>query len=184
MTPRHQRRPGEAGLQSQRNGILYRNTAPHFFVPYAVEYFLADRRMRIGYVLGARLPVRSAGGGIGMYPWGGDGTARVDDEAPGRFYRWPDGGHVALEAVRRGDWWQLKPQPVRIAVAAFQVFHTRLGTEIDSWVTLDPGEYLQGALAQRFGARRLYIVTVSPPSEWAAATTPWPRIVRNARRDA
>jgi hypothetical protein len=128
--------------------------------PSRLEYFRDDQRVRVTLTLSAELPVRSRNGGIGMLPWGGPSGEYVADEEPGRFFRWPEGGHVPREIVKRGDLVAAQARARRIVVAAFHVGHTKLGTEIDAWVQLKPGQYLQGALVRRFAG------TGYTPSRW------------------
>jgi hypothetical protein len=154
-------------------------------MPYAVEYFREGRRIIASCdVRGVELPVRLRGGVIRMYRWGSFGEEYVADETPGLLQRWPEGAHVSLDTIKSGDWWQLKPQPVKIAVAGFRISHSKLGTPISDWIKLKPGEFLQGALTQRLGDFRLYLVTTDPPEHHAGVTDPWPRIVSaaNSRR--
>jgi hypothetical protein len=150
-------------------------------VPFAVEFFKDGQCIRIAFMLFAELPVAGQDNAVGMYQWGSHSAEYVSDEQPGRLFKWPEGGHVPLRVVKNGDWWQLKPRPVRIAAAAFLVYHRKLGEEVSDWVKLKPGEYIQGALVHKYAAQRLYVVTVDPPPEWSAVTCPWPRIVRAGR---
>jgi len=154
-------------------------------MPYAVEYFREGKRIVASCdVRGVELPVRLRGGMIRMYRWGSFGEEYVADETPGLLHRWPEGAHVSLNTIRSGEWWQLKPQPVKVAVAGFRVSHSKLGAPIGDWIRLKPGEFLQGALTQRLGDFRIYLVTTDPPEAHASVTDPWPRIVSaaNSRR--
>ena len=44
------------------------------------------------------------------------------------------------------------------------------------WIELKRGEHIQGALAQIYFTRRIYVVTVPPPGRYAGAKPCWPRI--------
>jgi len=118
-----------------------------------------------------------------MYPWGAVGAVpRVHDEEPGNLYKWPEGGHVRLEAVKGGAWWQFAPRPVKLAVAGFLIHNYSSGVGIEQWVKLRPGQFIQGALCQKYADCRVYVVTVDPPPEYSGVTVPWPRIVDGLSR--
>lgn len=150
----------------------------------AVEFFKNGERVLVrGDVDGGDLPVRLRNGEVRLYRWGSSGRPRVYDEAPGYLLNWPAGGWVALDVLKRGEWWQLKPAPVRVAAARFLVFRTNGSVTWEDWIDLKPGEYLQGALAQRHGDYRVYVVTIDPPAKSQGAS-PWPRVVTARRRAA
>ncbi|MGZ8228742.1 MAG: hypothetical protein ACXW2A_03495 [Burkholderiales bacterium] len=149
----------------------------------AVEFFSdSERVVARGDVDGSQLPVRLRNGEVRLYRWGSSGRPRVYDAKPGYLLNWPPGGWVPLDVLKRGEWWQFKPAPVRVAAARFLVSRRDGDVAWEDWVNLKPGEYLQGALAQRHGDYRVYVVTIDPPSGDATAV-PWPRVV-SARRAA
>ena len=93
-------------------------------------------------------------------------------DAPGYVMKLPVGNWVELATLREGAWWRYKPRPVKIAAIAFGVY-----LEVERWIPLKPGQYLQGALATVFAEQRVFIVTVPPPTGYATAQPCWPRIV-------
>jgi hypothetical protein len=58
----------------------------------------------------------------------------------------------------------------------------RGGGELDQWIALEPGQFLQGCYFRHEHERAVYIVTVSAPAEKEAVITPWPRIVGGNRK--
>ena len=49
--------------------------------------------------------------------------------------------------------------------------------EVETWIALKPGQYIQGAMATVFAEQRIYVVTVPPSGEFAGVKPYWPRIV-------
>lgn len=142
----------------------------------AVKY-LVDGAERIAHagVEGTLLPIVRAGR-LEWVAWGQPGNAHYSSPAaPGYFLKFPEGYWLELEAIRAGQLWQFKPRAVKLSVQAFYVYTAQVGGE--RWIELRPGEYLQGADLTVFAERRVYVVTVQPPSEYAEARPAWPRIV-------
>src|SRR5882762_3685613 len=125
-------------------------------------------------VQGATVPILMRGGLVKWVEWGAPAAHHVSSpDAPGYVLKLPEGHWVDLATLRAGAWWQYKPRPARIAAIAFGVY-----LEVEKWIPLKPGQYIQGALATVFAEQRVYVVTVPPPAEYAGAQPLcWPRIV-------
>jgi hypothetical protein len=126
------------------------------------------------------LPVKLRDGAVVMVKWGA-GTAkyRVDDNTPGRLFKFPPEGWARLDSVRADEWRRYNPRPVKIAVARF--------VEVDSmqvphWIDLKPGQYLQGLRAQIGEDRRVYVVTIPAPEVYRHISDRWPRVVGTEER--
>ena len=138
--------------------------------------FVVDGKARIAAagVQGALVPVLLRGGQVRWVEWGAPAERYISSpDAPGYVLKFPEGHWVELAPLQAGAWWQFKPRPVKIAAAAFGIY-----LEIEQWIPLKPGQYLQGALATVFAEQRVYVVTVPPPAEYAGARPAWPRIIR------
>ena len=148
----------------------------------ALEYSVDGHVRRVSSdVLGAELPIRLRSGQVRTYAWGAPDATFVSNEQPGYLLKWPVSPWVGLAIIKRGDWWQFSPVPVRIAVARFLVMRKNGNGIWEQWIALKRGEYLQGALAERHGERRVYVVTVDPPVAFEDVS-PWPRIISGDRR--
>ncbi len=144
-----------------------------------------EERVAVAGNKGAHLPVVTRGGGLARVEWG----ASDDDErihlnpvdGPGKFLALPRGYWVPLEELRTDSgahWWGRKVRPVKIAASSFLVWINRDGVVLEQWITLRPGEFIQGALAHISFSQRVYVVTVQPPMQYASAKPCWPRVVR------
>ena len=148
----------------------------------AVRYTInGDFKISTIGIAGQMLPVLERGH-VRWYLWGQQGGEQlVGRERPGHIRQFPAGYHVERTAVRNlstGEWWHFKPRPVKVAVSAFMVFRDRDGYAEDRWVELKPGEFLQGAKCQLYGAERVYIVVEDAmPANQPGVRPPWPRIV-------
>jgi hypothetical protein len=132
-----------------------------------------ETRTAAAGVLGTTVPVLMRSGEVRWIEWGAPAALHLTSpEAPGYFLKFPEGHWVDLVTLRAGAWWQYKPRPVKIAAAAFGVH-----LELEQWIPLKPGQYLQGALATVFSEQRVYIVTEPPPAKFALAKPCWPRVV-------
>ena len=138
--------------------------------------FVVDGKTRTAAagVQGAIVPVLMRSGQVKWIEWGAPTAGHISNpDAPGYVMKLPAGNWVDLATLREGGWWRYKPRPVRIAAIAFGVY-----LELERWIPLKPGEYLQGALATVFAEQRVYVVTVPPPAEYAHVRPCWPRIVQ------
>jgi hypothetical protein len=131
--------------------------------------------------LHSRLPVRRRGGATITYPWGAQGRTFYDQPRALRT-EWPKQPWVPLQTIKSGAWAEFQPKPVRIAVTRFLVYREFDDAgPTDHWVTLEPDEYLQGALLQCSAEHALYVITVDPPIE-LGVVTPWPRVVSGRKQ--
>lgn len=132
-----------------------------------------DTRTAAAGVEGTKVPVLMRSGQVKWIEWGAPAALhQTSPEAPGYYLKFPEGHWVDAATLRAGAWWQYKPRPVKISAVAFGVY-----LELEQWIQLKPGQYLQGALATVFAERRVYIVTEPPPARFARAKPCWPRIV-------
>jgi hypothetical protein len=146
----------------------------------AVEYWYNGVRViATADAHGSRLPVRLRSGAMLMIPWGAQGRTFHGTHRETQVV-WPDGCHVALTTIKHGAWADLAPRPVRLPITRFFVFRRLDAVTLDHWVTLRPGETLQGALIACGADRAAYVVTVDPPAE-LQVLSPWPRIVSEKR---
>lgn len=89
----------------------------------SIEYFVDGARVvALAGELGSQLPTCTRSGTITIYDWGNANVRFVCDEEPGYLLKWPQDPWVPLDVIKRGDWWQFKPQPVRIAASRFLVY--------------------------------------------------------------
>src|SRR5690606_33631165 len=114
----------------------------------------------------ARLPVRLRNGNVTWVTWG-----RRKDEAHGKF---PNGGWARLNSIKSGKWKPWHPRPVLIVADQFM---EKDQEQQSHWGPLDTGVLVQGLLAERNDALRVYVVTVSTPPEYAGIDDRWPRFV-------
>jgi hypothetical protein len=142
-----------------------------------VEYFLDGERVTVYFgEPGAELPIRTRAGAIAFLRWGALGKYYFsDDNRAGWGRKFPEGGWASLASIRAGEWTTLEPRPVRIMASRF--IHVN-SWQVPRYFSLKRGEFIQGLLAQIDVHRRVYVVTVPPPSsespeEWKE----WPRII-------
>jgi hypothetical protein len=84
----------------------------------------------------------------------------------------PVGNWVDLAALRNGDWVRYRPRPVRDRGDLFWRYLEPPGSsgfQLERWIPLRAGEFLQGAVAKVYAEQRVYVVTVPPPAEYASA---------------
>ena len=111
----------------------------------------------------AAIPVLAEGGeDIGWVRWG-----RRKGE-PGAS---PQGGWAKLETIERGGWERYKPQRVRGVVMRYM---EKDAARTSHWFDVEPGHALQCLLIGQGEDRRLYVVTTSPPPEYAWIHDRWP----------
>jgi hypothetical protein len=141
-----------------------------------IEYFLEGERHAVYYDSPAPdLPVRLRGGAIGFYRWGARSTAFYElGNIAGWGAKFPETGYAALDDIRAGKWSNFEPRPVRIFAARFIQVNS---WEVPCYFALKPGEFIQGLVATITHHRRLYVVTVPAPVEYADEQWYWPRIV-------
>lgn len=144
----------------------------------ALKYVVdGNTRTAAAGVQGATVPVLMRSGQVKWVEWGAPaGRHMSSPDVPGYVLKFPEGHWVELAALQAGTWWQYKPRPVKIAAAAFGVY-----LDIEQWIPLKPGQYIQGAMATVFAEQRVYVVVVLPPAEYTSVQPCWPRIVQ-ARR--
>lgn len=144
-----------------------------------VEYELDGRRAKVYFPNPkAQLPVRRQGGGGVMVPWGARGREPALDSRLGGRPTWIAGGWARYESIQQGAWDDYKPVPARIQVLAFM---EKDADEASHWFDLEPDQYIQGLLAHLGGERRIYVVTVPAPPEYARIHDRWPRLVTGSK---
>ena len=126
----------------------------------------------------ATLPVMMKDGSVANLRWG----ARNEELAAGDGWpRWPKGGWARLESVKAGRWKALDPLPVKIPAKGYM---EKDGEGRSHWFALEPGQYIQGLVARIGDERRVYVVTVASPPEFAHIHDRWPRVVGTSRDDS
>ena len=148
----------------------------------AVEFeYLGERIVATANAEGSRLPVRLRNGTFLLVPWGAQ-KRRFPDMKRDERIEWPDTPCLDLEQIRRGLFADCGPRPVRIVARRFLATIVKApGAEMDQWIPLDPGQFIQGCYFRRGRERAVYVVTVPPPTEHGVIT-PWPRVVGGNRK--
>ena len=142
----------------------------------AVEIEGREKAARIYFpVATATLPVLMRDGIVINLPWG----ARREESNGG--VRWPAGGWARLESVKSGRWKAYHPVPVKIPARGYM---EKDAEGKSHWFRLQPGEYIQGLVATIGDERRIYVITVTPPAEFAHIHDRWPRIVKSDDGDS
>jgi putative SOS response-associated peptidase YedK len=140
----------------------------------AVEIEGQEKAARIYFpVKAATLPVLKRDGGVVLLAWG----ARNEELSGSKGPRWPKGGWARIESIKSGRWDAYDPQPVKIPARGYM---EKDNEGRSHWFPLEPGQYIQGLIAHIGGERRVYVVTISTPSEFAHIHDRWPRIVGRA----
>ena len=141
-----------------------------------IEYFLDGKRVTVYFgEPGAELPIRTHAGAIAFCQWGALGKYYFsDDNRSGWGRKFPEGGWASLESIRAGNWTTLEPRPVLIMASRFIQVNS---WQIPCYFNLARGQFIQGLLAQINVHRRVYVVTLPPPSEHTEEWREWPRIV-------
>ena len=126
----------------------------------------------------ATLPVLMKDGSVVNLRWG----ARREENAgnDGRR-RWPEGGWARLESIKSGRWNAYEPVPVKIPARGYM---EKDNEGRSHWFALESGEYIQGLVASIGEERRVYVVTIETPPQFAEVHDRWPRIVRPAAGDS
>lgn len=150
----------------------------------AIEYEYCGQKMVVTVdVRGSHLPVRLKSGAAIMIPWGAQGRFFI--MKPAEQIRWPDGGHVELDAVKGGAFADCQPRPARILAKRFLVSF-KVGPAaaiIDRWIELAPGQFIQGCYFRHDRERAVYVVSTQAPPDFDHLVSPWPRIMTAQRRD-
>lgn len=115
----------------------------------------------------ARLPLRLRSGDVTWVTWG-----NRKQEANKDF---PNGGWARLNSIYAGKWKPWRPRPVLIAANQFM---EKDRDEQSHWIPLDNRMVIQGLLAERKNERRVYVVTIETPPEYAWIHDRWPRLMR------
>lgn len=145
-----------------------------------VEIEVGEKKPRRIYfpVPTAALPVLMKDGSMMSLPWGARNEERGGD---GKGLRWPKGGWARHESVKTGKWRAFDPQPAKIAARSYM---EKDGEGVSHWFTLEPGQYIQGLVATVGEERRVYVVTVGAPPQFAHIHDRWPRIVGQSADDS
>ena len=141
------------------------------------DYDGRPRRAEFGYEI-AELPVRLRGGVIRLYQWGARAPHWMSSTSPRPRRAFPETGWARLDDIRAGVWAPYRPTPVRISATRFRKVDAEQKAH---WYDLEPGEYIQGLLAELGTQNRVYVVTVDPP-DGVQTWSSWPRVVRAVRR--
>lgn len=141
-----------------------------------IEYFRDGEQITVHFDSeAAELPVRVRGGFIAFYRWGARHAAYISaDNIGGHVRKFPETGWLSLESIRAGQWDTFEPRPVRILASRFICVSS---WQVPCYFALKPGEFIQGMLATITPYRRVYVVTVPPPVEYADEWEDWPRII-------
>ena len=137
-----------------------------------VEIEGREKAARIYFpVTTAMLPVLMKDGSVVNLPWG----ARREENAgnDGRR-RWPEGGWARLESIKSGRWNAYEPVAVKIPARGYM---EKDNEGRSHWFKLESGEYIQGLVASIGEERRVYVVTIETPPQFAQVHDRWPRIV-------
>ena len=144
-----------------------------------VEIDGRDKTTRVYFpVATAALPVLMKDGSVANLRWGARNEERGED---GGRPRWPKGGWARLESIKSGRWDAYESVPAKIPAKGYM---EKDGEGQSHWFALEPGEYIQGLVASIGEERRVYVVTVSAPEQFAHIHDRWPRIVAASRDDS
>jgi putative SOS response-associated peptidase YedK len=122
----------------------------------------------------ATLPVLMRDGSVVNLRWG---TRREENAGNDGQRRWPEGGWARLESIKSGRWDTYKPVPVKIPARGYM---EKDNEGRSHWFKLEEGEYIQGLVASIGEERRVYVVTIETPPQFAQVHDRWPRIVGRA----
>lgn len=113
----------------------------------------------------AAFPVMLQGGeGLGWVKWG------RRREEPGQG---PQGGWARLETVERGGWNKYRPQR---AFGLIDRYMEKDAERKSHWFDMPPGYALDCLVIGDGEDRRVYVVTSSPPDEFAWIHDRWPMV--------
>ncbi len=83
-----------------------------------------------------------------------------------------------MDSIKAGKWKPWHPRPVLIAADQFM---EKDHDDQSHWIPLDKRMAIQGLLAERKEEKRVYVVTMDTPPEYAwIQHDRWPRLVRLA----
>jgi putative SOS response-associated peptidase YedK len=137
-----------------------------------VEIEGQEKAARIYFpVTTAMLPVLMKDGSVVNLPWG---ARREENAGNGGQRRWPEGGWARLESIKAGRWNAYEPVPVKIPARGYM---EKDNEGRSHWFKLESGEYIQGLVASIGEERRVYVVTIETPPQFAQVHDRWPRIV-------
>ncbi|MDB6446370.1 hypothetical protein PII47_23530 [Pseudomonas sp. 21TX0197] len=118
----------------------------------------------------AALPVvLEDGTDLGWVRWG----RRREEKGTG-----PSGGWAKLETVERGGWEKYHPQR---ALGLVQRYMEKDGERVSHWFDMNEGFGLECLVLGEDENRRVYVVTTSPPADYAWIHDRWPMIGRLPR---
>lgn len=121
------------------------------------------------------LPVRQRGGAIRFYRWGARSAQYFShDNLGGHAKKFPETCCASLADIRADKWLTYEPRPVRLVASRIIQIDRTIGPV---YFPLQAGEFLQGLLASVGDHKRVYVVTVPAPAEYADRWPEWPRIV-------
>lgn len=112
----------------------------------------------------AALPVLGANGQAMWVPWG------RRREQPGKG---PQGGWARLSSIEEGRWEKYGPMRVRIPAARFM---EKDEAKVSHWFDLEAGQTLEGLVIGADEEQRVYVITTSPPNEYAWLHDRWPLV--------
>ena len=148
-----------------------------------IEYNFGGKRSKVYFPNPkAALPFWLEGGDPALLPWGARGVEHALDPATGERTgrKWPPGGWARSESMDAGRWKSYSPLPARIPALAYM---EKDPARVSHWFELEPGQCLQGIVAQLGGERRVYVVTIAAPPQFAHIHDRWPRIVSRETSD-
>lgn len=114
----------------------------------------------------ARLPILTRSGSVTWVPWGW----RHDMDKS-----FVSGGWARHESILAHKWKAWHPRPVLIICDRYMEKDEQKESH---WFDMAPHMAIQGLLAERRGKHIVYVVTVSPPPEFAWCHDRWPRLVK------
>lgn len=101
---------------------------------------------------------------LGWVPWG------RRREQPGKG---PQGGWAKLETVERGGWEKYHPQR---ALGLISRYMEKDAERVSHWFDMNEGYALECLVIGEGEDRRVYVVTTSPPEEYAWIHDRWPMV--------
>ncbi len=114
----------------------------------------------------AALPVLKRDGEVEWITWG------KRKEEPDSYFT--PGGWARLDSIKAGKWARFNPIPVLLPVQSFmEKDHERKS----HWISVPPGQAIQGLVANRDEVSRVYVVTTDTPEDYQWVHDRWPRLV-------
>jgi len=148
----------------------------------AIEYHAEDKTITVYFDSTCpQVPIRQPNGRVRFYTWGSRrGEYLSVGSEPGHIRKFPLGGYAALEAIKRHEYSNYEPKPVRIIASRFIQIDPMIGPR---HFPLKPHEYIQGLLAKLGWSYCVYVVTVPMPEEYEGRWEYWPRVVSSKKSD-